>query len=231
MGIGALAAAVAVLDVLLRVIPRAATDGHQDGDDRPVTIVPRSRPLGGTADYRTDLYATGGTLLSHAESIELIANLGAKFTPELKSVDPGAGFGHSGLTQETYARKMIQEYIDAGIKDKEVYAQSFNIVAPPMATLLETDGDNNIVPSGYARNASKAGLKIISWTTERSGRIIDGVPEGGNYYYQTTLDGLDNDGDILRTIDVLAQDVGVIGLFSDWPATTTFYANCMIDKK
>jgi glycerophosphoryl diester phosphodiesterase len=100
-----------------------------------------------------------------------------------------------------------------------------------MATLLETDGDNNIVPSGYARNASKAGLKIISWTTERSGRIIDGVPEGGNYDYQTTLDGLDNDGDILRTIDVLAQDVGVIGLFSDWPATTTFYANCMIDKK
>jgi glycerophosphoryl diester phosphodiesterase len=25
---------------------------------------------------------------------------------------------------------------------------------------------------------------------------------------------------------VLAQDVGIIGLFSDWPATTTFYANC-----
>jgi len=26
---------------------------------------------------------------------------------------------------------------------------------------------------------------------------------------------------------MLAQDVGVIGVFSDWPATTTFYANCM----
>jgi len=24
----------------------------------------------------------------------------------------------------------------------------------------------------------------------------------------------------------LARDVGVIGVFSDWPATTTFYANC-----
>jgi glycerophosphoryl diester phosphodiesterase len=36
-----------------------------------------------------------------------------------------------------------------------------------------------------------------------------------------------NDGDILRTIDVLAQDVVIIGLFSDWPATTTFYANCL----
>jgi glycerophosphoryl diester phosphodiesterase len=28
-------------------------------------------------------------------------------------------------------------------------------------------------------------------------------------------------------IDVLAREVGVIGIFSDWPATTTFYANCM----
>ena len=31
------------------------------------------------------------------------------------------------------------------------------------------------------------------------------------------LDATDNDGDILKTIDVLAQDVGVIDLFSDWP--------------
>jgi glycerophosphoryl diester phosphodiesterase len=54
------------------------------------------------------------------------------------------------------------------------------------------------------------------------------VLEGGDtFYYQTTLDALTNDGDILRTIDVLAQDVGIIGLFSDWPATTTFYANCL----
>jgi hypothetical protein len=42
---------------------------------------------------------------------------------------------------------------------------------------------------------------------------------------QTTLDTLTNDGDLLRTIDVVAQDVGLIGLCSDWPATTTFYAN------
>jgi len=34
-------------------------------------------------------------------------------------------------------------------------------------------------------------------------------------------------GHVKRTIDVLAQDVGIIGLFSDWPATTTFYANCL----
>ena len=28
-------------------------------------------------------------------------------------------------------------------------------------------------------------------------------------------------------LDVLAQDVGVKGVFSDCPATVTFYANCI----
>jgi glycerophosphoryl diester phosphodiesterase len=28
-------------------------------------------------------------------------------------------------------------------------------------------------------------------------------------------------------IDALAQQVGVKGIFSDWPATVTYYANCM----
>jgi glycerophosphoryl diester phosphodiesterase len=31
----------------------------------------------------------------------------------------------------------------------------------------------------------------------------------------------------LTVLDVLAQQVGVRGVFSDWPATTTFYASCM----
>jgi glycerophosphoryl diester phosphodiesterase len=26
---------------------------------------------------------------------------------------------------------------------------------------------------------------------------------------------------------VLAKDVGIMGIFSDWPATVTYYANCM----
>lgn len=39
--------------------------------------------------------------------------------------------------------------------------------------------------------------------------------------------GMINDGDIITTIHVLAQDVGVLGIFSDWPATTMFYANCL----
>jgi glycerophosphoryl diester phosphodiesterase len=94
---------------------------------------------------------------------------------------------------------------------------------------LANGNGTHIIPSHYAERARQTGFDLISWTTERSGRIVENVlVEGGDtFYYQTTLDALTNDGDILRTIDVLAQDVGIIGLFSDWPATTTFYANCL----
>jgi glycerophosphoryl diester phosphodiesterase len=111
-------------------------------------------------------------------------------------------------------------------------AQGVNIVAPPMWALLKVDGNGRIVPSQYALDAKAAGLDIITWTLERSGRIVEEVlPTKGtaspSFYYQTTLDALHNDGDILVTLDVLARQVGILGIFSDWPATVTYYANCM----
>lgn len=229
--------------------------------------------LGGTPNWRTDLYSSCATVLSHAESIDLIKGLGAKFTPELKS--PSVEMPYQGdYTQADYAQQMIDEYKAAGVKGEDVWAQSFNledvrywienepafgkqavfldarpyedpnfvpsladfeslraqgvkIVAPPMPTLLTVNSEKEIVPSEYAKLAKAAGLDIITWTLERSGRIEEDVKQGGNtFYYQTTLDALENDGDILTTLDVLAQDVGVLGIFSDWPATVTYYANC-----
>jgi glycerophosphoryl diester phosphodiesterase len=85
------------------------------------------------------------------------------------------------------------------------------------------DGHGEIVPSEYAENARAAGLDMIAWTVERSGPLAT----GGGWYYQTVTDAINNDGDVFNVIDVLARDVGVIGIFSDWPATTTYYANCM----
>ena len=32
---------------------------------------------------------------------------------------------------------------------------------------------------------------------------------------------------MMRVLDVLAKQVGIRGIFSDWPATVSFYANCM----
>jgi len=46
------------------------------------------------------------------------------------------------------------------------------------------------------------------------------------FYYQSTLDVLHNDGDILVTLDVPARQVGILGIFSDWAATVSYYANC-----
>lgn len=228
--------------------------------------------MNATVDWRTDLYASRGTLLTHAESIELFKSLGRKFTPELKS--PEVPMPFDGYTQQDYAQQLIDEYVAAGVHPREVYPQSFNlddvlywidhnprfgkqavyldgrdtqpgfdpsnpatwspgmeelagrgvkIIAPPMWMLLALDSDGDIVPSAYARAAKAAGLDIITWTLERSGPLAT----GGGWYYQTVSAAIDNDGDMLTVLDVLARDVGVIGVFTDWPATVTFYANCM----
>jgi len=240
-------------------------EGKMDAFD-PMATTPQEY-LGGTADWRTDLYASRGTLMTHRESIELFQELGVKFTPELKS--PVVKMPFEGeYSQQDYARQMIQDYVDAGVKPGHVWPQSFNledvlfwvnqtprfgeqavfldeaaptpansslahmeelksrgvnIIAPALWKMLAPGKNGDIVPSDYAQNARKAGLDMIAWTVERSGPLA----EGGGWYYQTVSDAIDNDGDMLEVIDVLAKDVGVIGIFSDWPATTTFYANCM----
>jgi glycerophosphoryl diester phosphodiesterase len=245
--------------------------GKMDASDPYATTV--EEYLGGTPTWRTDLYATCGTVISHAESIELFRDLGAKFTPELKS--PSVAMPYDGdYTQQAYAQQLIDEYKAAGISPSQVWAQSFNlddvlywienepafgdqavfldgryddagfnhedpgtwspgmqelaqngvsIIAPPMWMLVEPDAYGQIQPSTYALAAKDAGLDIITWTLERSGPL----ESGGGWYYQTVSDLIDNDGDAFTMLDALTQDVGIIGIFSDWPATVTYYANCM----
>ena len=220
-----------------------------------------------TPAWRTDLYADKGTLLTHAESIELFKQLGVKFTPELKA--PEVPMPYQGdYSQADYAQQLIDEYRAAGVNAKDVWPQSFNItdvhywlanepdfgrqavylddandpsqlpsaaelqgykaeginiVAPPMWALLKLDNNSQIVPSDYARQAKNAGLNIIAWSFERSGPLQN----GGGWYYQTVNPVINNDGDMMQVLHVLAQDVGVIGVFSDWPASVSHYANCM----
>ena len=227
--------------------------------------------MDGTANWRTDLYATEGTIMTHAESIALFKDLGAKFTPELKS--PSVEMPFDGFSQEDYAQALIDEYKAAGIPASDVWAQSFNLddvlywikaepefgkqavfldasyniegfnpndsstfphdfaelhakgvnyIAPPMWMLVAIE-DGKIVPSAYTKAAKAAGLKLITWTLERSGPLAN----GGGWYFQTIKDVTNNDAMYLELLDVLAQDVGIEGIFSDWPATVTYYANCM----
>ncbi|XXJ18647.1 glycerophosphodiester phosphodiesterase family protein [Desulfovibrio caledoniensis] len=103
----------------------------------------------------------------------------------------------------------------------ELAADGVKIVAPPLWVLVTVE-DGRIVPSAYAKAAKAAGLKIITWSLERSGLLTD----GGGWYYQSVKDVVRKPGDMLTLVDVLAQQVGVIGIFSDWPGTVTYYANC-----
>ncbi|MEL6186901.1 MAG: glycerophosphodiester phosphodiesterase family protein [Myxococcota bacterium] len=226
--------------------------------------------LNSTAQWRTDLYSTCGTLLSHREAVQLFGELNVGQTPELKGGDAtriAAVFG----SQANYAQALIDDLKAEGVPPWRAWPQSFNpddvfywinnepaygqqavfldgrytqeisarefrdlkaaglnIIAPPMQILLTTNSRGRIVQSKYARRAKRAGLDIISWTTERSGRVNEEIiPGGGNFYYDTTVSALRNDGDILTQIHVLARQVGIIGLFSDWPGTTSYYASCM----
>jgi len=103
-------------------------------------------------------------------------------------------------------------------------ASGINIVGPPTFALLTLDPGGRIVPSQYARNAKGAGLDIITWTLERSGILADG---NNGFYFQTIDSAIRREGDVMNVIDVLARDVGIRGVFSDWAAPVTYYANCM----
>jgi glycerophosphoryl diester phosphodiesterase len=105
-----------------------------------------------------------------------------------------------------------------------LYQQGVRIIAPAFWALLTVE-NGKIVPSEYAKNAKLAGLDIITWSIERSGPIAT-LP-AGEYYYQSIRSAVNNDGDIMTVLDVLAKQVGVRGVFADWPATVTYYANCM----
>ncbi len=109
--------------------------------------------------------------------------------------------------------RRVRRYKQAGI----------NIWAPPLFLLLDQDGEGRIVPSRAARAARAAGLDILAWTVERSGNL---TARSNGFYYRSIDAAISREGDVLRVIDVLARDVGVRGIFSDWPATVSFYAGC-----
>lgn len=104
----------------------------------------------------------------------------------------------------------------------ELKARGVNIIAPATWLLVTSDGNGKLLPSAYALQAKANGLDILTWSLERSGPLKN----GDGWYYSGLSDAINNDGDIMNVIDVLAQEVGVKGIFSDWPATVNYYANC-----
>lgn len=221
----------------------------------------------GTPTWRTDLYASTGTLMTHREAIALFQQIGVAMTPELKT--PVVEMPFAGdYTQERFAEQMLDDYVAAGIDPSRVRAQTFRIadiqhwqrshpafaknaialfdltdaraaerlrnqltelkqqgvrtLAPPLWALLRSDEQGELRASPLALEARQQGFELITWTLERSGTLQD----DNDYYLQGISDAINGPGDTWRILAALDQQVGVTGVFSDWPATTSYYASC-----
>ena len=110
---------------------------------------------------------------------------------------------------------------------KQLRAEGVRILAPPIPALLEVNDFGKIVPSEYARDIREAGLSIVTWTFERAD-LRGGAADAGWYWaFDPGGRAVKKDSDMYLALDVLAREVGIRGIFSDWPATVTYYANCM----
>src|SRR5262249_41596984 len=100
------------------------------------------------------------------------------------------------------------------------------IIAPAMPALLAVKGDR-VVPSQLAIALKSMGFDIITWTFERAD-LRQGASQAGFYFdFDPTGAAIKKDGDMYKALDVLAREVKILGIFSDWPATVTYFANCM----
>jgi glycerophosphoryl diester phosphodiesterase len=128
----------------------------------------------------------------------------------LDDIDPGAGLPR--LSNEELLR---------------LKREGVRIIAPPIPALLAVTSSGEIVPSEYARDIKRFGFDIITWSFERAD-LRSGAANAGFYYaFDPTGAAVKKDSDMYKALDVLARRVGVRGIFSDWPATVTYYANCM----
>jgi glycerophosphoryl diester phosphodiesterase len=125
------------------------------------------------------------------------------------------------VVQPPYSQMNRSEYF------RMLKKRGVRIIAPPMPALLAVNAGGHIVPSQLATDLKGMGFDIITWTFERSD-LRAGASRAG-YYYDFDPQGLAirKDSDMYKALDVLARDVKVLGIFSDWPATVTYYASCM----
>lgn len=130
-------------------------------------------------------------------------------------VDPDLVEGFDNQNPGTWGMYAPQPLADKGVRT----------IAPALTMLVVPGSNGDMVPSEFAKAINAAGMDLIGWSLERSGPI---TPEnGGGWYYGSVASVAQDDGAIYEMVDTLAQEVGVRGIFSDWPATVTYYANCM----
>lgn len=93
-----------------------------EGENTEATTLEDYHPA--TPAWRTDLYATCGTVLSLQEHIDLTKSLGLLHTPELKTPEVEMPF-QGDYTQEMYAQQLVDAYRNKGVPASDVFLQSF----------------------------------------------------------------------------------------------------------
>jgi glycerophosphoryl diester phosphodiesterase len=237
--------------------------------------------LGGTANWRTDLYTGRAHVVTFKESIAMNQANGVKHTPELKGATNQDRLDSIFGSQTQYAQRFADTMEEAGVAPRDTWPQSFNlndvfywidhtnygnqavylldydtdkddviiqapyntmdrkaflamlkkrgvkVMAPSMPALLRVTSSGSIVPSPFAADLKRMGFDIITWTFERAD-LRQGASKAGYYYdFDPTGKAIKKDSDMYKALDVLAKQVKILGIFSDWPATVTYYANCM----
>jgi hypothetical protein len=163
--------------------------------------------------------------------------------------------GTPPMTYDEIRHKIIQEYRDEGVPASQVFAQSFQV--PDVLYWIKHEGEygNTAVMlgtdfKGFEKTAADMGVKIISpsygnWVTEdgdsyevtefakataAAGMKLIGYTAERNYYRPAGQPYSDMEVNELQHIHAAAMKANVMGLFTDWPATLTFYANCVLPK-
>jgi glycerophosphoryl diester phosphodiesterase len=138
-------------------------------------------------------------------------------------------YNHDFGKQAIYLQEFDNpEDLAAGMKNLSIAkAAGVNIIGPSIPMLVAPGGRNNksIVPSAYANAIKQNGLDIIAWTYERSGPLAT-VRARDEYYFSTIANITYYDGQYYELLDVLANQIEIKGLFTDWAATVTYFANC-----
>src|SRR5262245_14423781 len=109
---------------------------------------------------------------------------------------------------------------------RQLRTAGVQIVAPAMPALLGVNG-NRVVPSQLAMDLRGMGYDIITWTFERADLRGGASTAGFSYQFDPAGTAIKNDSALYKALDVLARQVGILGIFSDWPATVSYYASCM----
>ncbi|KAG6003197.1 hypothetical protein E4U21_002274 [Claviceps maximensis] len=208
-------------------------DGHiamveQLGLHHTPELKPPEVPMPFAGDYTHDMYAQ--------QMIDAYKRAGVPASRVMAQSFEVQSLRYWLKNEPAYGRNaiLLDESADKGsmadaVNNLALYAsEGIRTMAPPMHYLVQVGGADNrtMVPSAYAKKAKELRLRLITWSLERSGPLAL-VHERGDYYYKSIRDLVTKDGDMYEYVDVLARQVGVVGMFSDWSATVTYYANCM----